>query len=51
MNKTYIYIIIAVFLALVVQPNISVKLKETIRIPENQGETLMTNDTVDLKSS
>lgn len=51
MNKTYFYIIIAIFLALVVQPNISVKQKENVRIPENQDGTIMTNDTVDLKTS
>lgn len=53
MNKTYIYIIIAIFLALVVQPNISVNLKESVRIPENaqSPEAIMTNDTVDLAIS
>lgn len=48
MQKAIIYIVIAIFLALVIQPNISVKIKETSRIPVQTDNAIMTNDTVDL---
>ena len=49
MNKAIVYIIIAVFLALVIQPNIAIQLKSTSRVPVNTDtQSIMTNDTVDL---
>ena len=51
MKKAIIYVIIAIFLALVVQPSIVVEIAESKRVPTNTETTVATNDTVDLKTS
>lgn len=48
MEKAIIYIVIAIFLALVIQPNISNKKIENPRVPSQTENAIMTNDTVDL---
>ncbi len=48
MQKAIIYIIIAIFLAIIIQPNISNKTIDQERVPSQTDNAIMTNDTVDL---
>ncbi|MCF0107376.1 MAG: N-acetylmuramoyl-L-alanine amidase [Holdemanella sp.] len=49
MKRVLIYIIIAIFIALVVQPNIVRDYTKKYRVPTNTTSTVATNDTTDLK--
>ncbi len=52
MKKAIVYLCIAIFLAIVVQPNISVNLRKgDADVPENTQTTPMTNDSVDIVKS
>lgn len=50
MKKALIFVILAIFLALVVQPNIVRDYDKKYRVPTNTTSTVATNDTTDLKT-